>query len=106
MNDYTQEAVEAAAQALLDRVRQGMGRRPISLSEATGKDELLRRSEAALAAAEPYMRRKWTEELVERIESSNLGAPLRIYPDGTARIADGPEMRALLCEFILEEANS
>jgi hypothetical protein len=55
---------------------------------------------AILAAAEPYMRKKWEKELVERIESSNLGAPLHIYPDGTARIASGPEMREILCAFI------
>ena len=103
-HSISDEAVEAAAKALLDRVRQSMGRRPIPLSEAAGKDELLRRSEAALAAAEPYLRKKWVEELVERIESSNLGAPLHIYPDGTAHIASGPEMRAELCKFILEGA--
>jgi hypothetical protein len=62
------------------------------------------RIRAILAAAEPYMRQKWAEELVERIESSNLGAPLHIYPDGTAHIASGPEMRAELCAFILEGA--
>ena len=37
---------------------------------------------AILAAAEPYLRKKWAEELVERIGASNLGAPLRIDPDG------------------------
>ena len=58
----------------------------------------------ALKAAEPHLRRKWAEELVERIGASNLGAPLRIDPDGTFRMANGPEMRALLCEFILEGA--
>ena len=59
---------------------------------------------AILAAAEPHLRKKWAEELVERIGASNLGAPLRIDPDGTFRMANGPEMRALLCEFILEGA--
>jgi hypothetical protein len=58
------------------------------------------RIRAILAAAEPYMRQKWVEELVERIRESNLGAPLHIYPDGTARIASGPEMREILCAFI------
>ena len=57
-----------------------------------------------LAAAEPHLRRKWAEELVERIGASNLGAPLRLDPDGTAHIASGPEMRAKLCEFIMEGA--
>ena len=57
-----------------------------------------------IAAAEPHLRKKWAEELVERIGASNLGAPLRLDPDGTAHIASGPEMRALLCEFILEAA--
>ena len=57
---------------------------------------------AILAAAEPHLRKKWAEELVERIGASNLGAPLRIDPDGTFRMANGPEMRALLCKFILE----
>lgn len=61
-------------------------------------------AEYAIAAAEPHLRKKWAEELVERIGESNLGAPLYIYPDATARIASGPEMRALLCEFILEGA--
>ena len=59
---------------------------------------------AILAAAEPHLRKKWAEELVERIGASNLGAPLRIDPDGTFRMANGPEMRALLCEFIMEGA--
>jgi hypothetical protein len=54
------------------------------------------RIRAILAAAEPYMRQKWVEELVERIRESNLGAPLHIYPDGTARIASGPEIQKLL----------
>lgn len=60
------------------------------------------RIRAILAAAEPYMRQKWVEELVERIRESDLGAPLHIYPDGTAHIASGPEMRAELCKFIVE----
>ena len=60
--------------------------------------------QALVSAAEPHLRKKWAEELVERIGESNLGAPLYIDPDGTARIASGPEMRALLCEFILEGA--
>ena len=30
--------------------------------------------------------------------------PKRIDPDGTFRMANGPEMRALLCEFIMEGA--
>ena len=55
--------------------------------------------EAILAAAEPYLRKKWAEEV---LKDGILGAPLRIYPDGTARMANGPEMRTLLCEFILE----
>ena len=59
---------------------------------------------AILAAAEPHLRKKWAEELVRRVDASDLGAPLRIDPDGTFRIANGPEMRALLCEFILEGA--
>ena len=33
-----------------------------------------------------------------------LTMPKRIDPDGTFRMANGPEMRALLCEFILEAA--
>ena len=61
-------------------------------------------AERAIAAAEPHLRRKWAEELVERIGASNLGAPLRIDPDGTFRMANGPEMRALLCKFIMEGA--
>ena len=61
-------------------------------------------AESILSAAEPHLRKKWAEELVERIGASNLGAPLRIDPDGTFRMANGPEMRALLCEFILEAA--
>jgi hypothetical protein len=59
---------------------------------------------AILAAAEPHLRKKWAEELVRRVDASDLGAPLRIDPDGTFRMANGPEMRALLCEFILEAA--
>ena len=59
---------------------------------------------AILAAAEPYLRKKWAEELVRRVDASDLGAPLRIDPDGTFRMANGPEMRALLCEFIMEGA--
>jgi hypothetical protein len=62
------------------------------------------RIRAILAAAEPYMRQKWAEELVRRVDASDLGAPLHIYPDGTAHIASGPEMRAELCKFILEGA--
>ena len=58
--------------------------------------------QALVAAAEPHLRRKWAEALVERIGASNLGAPLHIYPDATAHIASGPEMRALLCKFIME----
>ena len=58
------------------------------------------RIRAILAAAEPHLRKKWVEELVRRVDASDLGAPLHIYPDGTARIASGPEMREILCAFI------
>ena len=83
MTDHYRAAVEAAEDAMRSKGRL---------------------AEIAVEAAEPHLRRKWAEELVERIGASNLGAPLRIDPDGTFRIANGPEMRALLCEFILEAA--
>ena len=102
MTDIPEEAVEAAAQALLDRVRQGMGRRPISLSEATGKDELLRRSEAALAAAAPIIRAEERKRIAEEIRATNLGAPLVLNSDGTARFLSGPELREEICTFITE----
>ena len=90
MTDHQQAAIEAAMKKLLPRF--------LGQSRTRCEDSVIQ----ALAAAEPHLRRKWAEELVERIGASNLGAPLRIYPDGTAHIASGPEMRALLCEFILE----
>jgi hypothetical protein len=44
-----------------------------------------------IAAAEPHLRKKWAEELVERIGASSLGAPLRIDPDGTFRMEGAGE---------------
>ena len=96
MTDHQQAAIEAAEDALRADIWDGD---PEDIPPTMGRE-----AELAVAAAEPYLRKKWAEELVERIGASNLGAPLRIYPDGTARMANGPEMRTLLREFILEGA--
>ena len=96
MTDHQQAAIEAAEDALRADIWDGD---PEDIPPT-----MEREAELAVAAAEPHLRRKWAEELVERIGASNLGAPLRIDPDGTFRMANGPEMRALLCEFILEAA--
>ena len=94
MTDHQQAAIEAAEDALRADIWDGD---PEDIPPTMGRE-----AELAVAAAEPHLRRKWAEELVERIGASNLGAPLRIDPDGTFRMASGPEMRALLCKFILE----
>lgn len=96
MTDHGQAAIEAGADALWSGFSRtyGMG--------TTTSEDYEREAEITIAAAEPHLRKKWAEELVRRIESSNLGAPLHINSDGTARIANGPEMRAMLCAFILE----
>ena len=91
MTDHQQAAIEAAEDALRADIWDGD---PEDIPPT-----MEREAELAVAAAEPHLRRKWAEELVERI-----GAPLRIDPDGTFRMANGPEMRALLCEFIAEGA--
>ena len=96
MTDHQQAAIEAAAEAMA--TDWNPDRDPVMT--AIFRDY----SVSAIAAAEPHLRKKWAEELVERIGASNLGAPLRIDPDGTFRMANGPEMRALLCEFIAEGA--
>ena len=96
MTDHQQAAIDAAEDALRADIWDGD---PEDIPPTMGRE-----AELAVAAAEPHLRKKWAEELVERIGASNLGAPLHIYPDGTAHIASGPEMRALLCEFILEAA--
>ena len=96
MPDHQQAAIEAAEDALRADIWDGD---PEDIPPTMGCE-----AELAVAAAEPYLRKKWAEELVERIGASNLGAPLRIDPDGTFRMANGPEMRALLCEFIMEGA--
>ena len=96
MTDHQQAAIEAAAEAMA--TDWNPDRDPVMT--AIFRDY----SVSAIAAAEPHLRKKWAEELVERIRASNLGAPLRIDPDGTFRMANGPEMRALLCEFIAEGA--
>lgn len=93
MPDHQQAAIEAAEDALRADIWDGD---PEDIPPTMGRE-----AELAVAAAEPHLRRKWVEELVERIESSNLGAPLHINSDGTAHIASGPEMRALLCKFIM-----
>ena len=53
MTDHYQAAVEAAEDAMRSKGRL---------------------AEIAVEAAEPHLRRKWAEELVERIGASNLGA--------------------------------
>ena len=95
MTDHQQAAIEALKDEVYAQLNGKYGDfNTLSEEEA----------ESILDAAEPHLRKKWAEELVERIGASNLGAPLRIDPDGTFRIANGPEMRALLCEFIMEGA--
>ena len=96
MTDHHQDAIEAVDDAL--RADQWDGDPEDLPGSMTSEAEI------AVEAAEPHLRKKWAEELVGRIESSNLGAPLHINSDGTARIANGPEMRAMLCAFILEGA--
>ena len=96
MTDHQQAAIEAVDDAL--RADQWDGDPEDLPGSMTSEAEI------AVEAAEPHLRNKWAEELARRVEASNLGAPLRLDPDGTARIASGPEMRALLCEFILEGA--
>ena len=96
MTDHQQAAIEAAEDALRADIWDGD---PEDIPPTMECE-----AELAVAAAEPHLRRKWAEELVERIGASNLGAPLRIDPDGTFLMANGPEMRALLCEFIMEGA--
>ena len=104
MTDHQQAAIDAANRELRDYNAvcycPGSPEYVDSLDKIDEGDA----AERAIAAAEPHLRKKWAEELVERIGASNLGAPLRIDPDGTFRMANGPEMRALLCEFILEAA--
>lgn len=95
---------QAAVLALFEKIMGEDPTTPAPVRFALLSDEDKSVFREALAAAEPHLRKKWAEELVERIGASNLGAPLRIYPDATAHIASGPEMRALLCEFILEGA--
>ena len=112
MTHLPQEAVEAAARVMKPRQFEpnytplGMWSDLEQMHEIAELDRDMTRDRVRdiLTAAEPHLRRKWAEELVERIGASNLGAPLRIDPDGTFRMANGPEMRALLCEFILEAA--
>ena len=104
MTDNMKDAVEAGARALFVMQHRVSANVFDKGDYKALKDAAIRESTNALAAAEPHLRKKWAEELVERIGASNLGAPLRIYPDGTARMANGPEMRTLLREFILEGA--
>ena len=115
MTDHQQAVIEAAAQQhsphlwdgrFRDNLLRLKGFTPEIADEGVEKNraEILAEAEEYITAAEPYLRKKWAEELVERIGASDLGAPLRIDPDGTFRMATGPEMRALLCEFILEAA--
>ena len=104
MTDHQQAAIEAGARALFVMQHRVSANVFDKGDYKALKDAAIRESTNVLAAAEPHLRKKWAEELVERIGASNLGAPLRIDPDGTFRMANGPEMRALLCEFILEAA--
>lgn len=98
MPDYQQ----AAVLVLFEKIMGEDPTTPTPVRFALLSDEDKSVFREALEAAEPYMRRKWAEELVERIESSNLGAPLHIDPDGAFHMASGPEMRAELCEFIMD----
>ena len=98
MTDHHQDAIEAAAISL-QQIEPNLYQNPANPQRYYGV-----LAQDVLAAAEPHLRAKWAEELARRVEASNLGAPLHLDPDGTARIASGPEMRALLCEFILEGA--
>ena len=104
MPDHQQAAIDAANRELRDYSAvcycPGSPEYVDSLDKIDEGDA----AERAIAAAEPHLRKKWAEELVRRVDASDLGAPLRIDPDGTFRMANGPEMRALLCEFILEAA--
>ena len=115
MTDHQQAAIEAAAKQhsphLWDgRFRAALLRTKYFTSEQAdegvekNRAEILAEAEEYITAAEPHLRKKWAEELVRRVDASNLGAPLRIDPDGTFRMANGPEMRALLCKFIMEGA--
>ena len=115
MTDHQQAAIEAAAQQhsphlwdgrFRDSLLRFRGFTPEIADEAVEKRraEILAEAQEYIAAAEPHLRKKWAEELVRRVDASDLGAPLRIDPDGTFRMANGPEMRALLCEFVMEGA--
>lgn len=100
MTDHMEAAIDAAVRTVFE----GMKKTRLEVSPEF-EMSVRGQSRRELEAAEPHLRKKWAEELVERIGASNLGAPIRIYPDGTARIASGPEMRTLLCEFILAGAD-
>ena len=94
MTDHQQAAIEAAANSLR-QIEPNLYQNPYNPQRYYGG-----LAQDAIAAAEPHLRKKWAEELVRRIQASNLGAPLILNSDGTARFKTGPEMRETLCTFI------
>jgi hypothetical protein len=96
---------EEATKAVVDAIAGGT----ISVPDGYGNlatDDAENIAHAALTAAAPIIRAEERKKIAEEIRATNLGAPLVLNSDGTARFLSGPELREKICTFIIEGIES
>lgn len=96
MSDLPGEAVEAAARVIDDY------RVDAPLDYPGASKAATRKARNILKAAAPVIRADERRRVIAEIQASNLGAPLVLNSDETARFLSGPELREKICAFIAE----
>jgi hypothetical protein len=97
-----EEAVEAAARRLFEIQNHAAFNGFTEKEYRHLADDCRRDAFSILALAAPIIRAEERKKIAEEIRATNLGAPLVLNSDATARFLSGPELREKICTFITE----